>query len=113
MDLYKRKHRGSFLEKSARPPSSEGPLKYESASYFATVNYATNIDSCGEYSLRTWSTFGHWKKKKLRRFLTPLRNLQMQSIHSGFYQWGMIDDNQKKFIPHLAIENDFFFIAHL
>ncbi len=30
------------------------------------------------------------------------------SIHSGFYQWRMIDDNQKMFIPHLAIDNDFF-----
>jgi hypothetical protein len=38
-----------------------------------------NLDSCGEYSLRTWSTFGHFKKKKLRRFLTPLRNLQTRA----------------------------------
>jgi hypothetical protein len=29
------------------------------------ANYAINLDSCGEYSLRTWS------------FLTPLHNLQM------------------------------------
>jgi hypothetical protein len=58
-DLYKRKRRGGFLEKSARPPSSASPLKYESASYFSIANYAINVDSCGEYSLRTWSTFGH------------------------------------------------------
>ncbi len=48
------KHRRGFLEKSARSPSSECPLKYESASYFSTANYAINLDSCGEYSLRIW-----------------------------------------------------------
>ncbi len=53
------KRRGRFLEKSARPPLSESPLKYESASYFSIANYAINLDSCGEYSLRTWSTFDH------------------------------------------------------
>ncbi len=37
-----------FLEKSARPPSSESPLKYESASYFSIVNYAINLDSYRE-----------------------------------------------------------------
>ncbi len=47
-------------------------LKYESASYFSPANYAINLDSCGEYSLRTWSTFGHWKKKKLRRFFNTI-----------------------------------------
>jgi hypothetical protein len=54
MDLYERKRRGGFLEKSARPPSSESPLKYESASYFSTANCAISLDSCGEYSLRIW-----------------------------------------------------------
>ena len=54
MDLYERKCRGGFLEKSARPPSSESHLKYESASYFSTANYAIILDSCGEYSLRIW-----------------------------------------------------------
>ncbi len=43
-----------FLEKSAHSPSSESPLKYESASYFSTANYAINLDSCGEYSLWIW-----------------------------------------------------------
>ncbi len=37
-----------FLEKSARPPSSQSPLKYESASYFSTANYAINLDRCGD-----------------------------------------------------------------
>jgi hypothetical protein len=68
MELYERKRRGGFLEKSARPPSSESPLKYDCASYFSIVNYAINLDSCGEYSLRTWFTFGHGEKKKFRRF---------------------------------------------
>jgi hypothetical protein len=40
--------RGRFLEKSARPPSSENPLKYESAFYFSTANYAIYLDSCGD-----------------------------------------------------------------
>jgi hypothetical protein len=31
-----------------------------------------------------------------------------RSIHSAFYQWRMIDDNQKRFIPHLAIETELF-----
>jgi hypothetical protein len=53
------KRRGGFLEKSANPPSSESPLKYESTSYFSIAIYAINLDSCGEYSLRTWSTFYH------------------------------------------------------
>jgi hypothetical protein len=43
----KKRHSG-FLEKSARPPSSESPLKYESASYFSFANYAVNLDSCGD-----------------------------------------------------------------
>ncbi len=51
---FLKKRRGGFLEKSARPPSSEGPLKYESASYFSIANYANNLDSCGEYSLSIW-----------------------------------------------------------
>jgi len=54
----------SFLKEATRqlfrkirpPPSSESPLKYESASYFSTANYAINLDSCGEYSWRIWIT---------------------------------------------------------
>ena len=40
--------RGGFLEKSARPPSSESPLKYEGASYFSPANYAINLDKAAE-----------------------------------------------------------------
>jgi hypothetical protein len=54
IDLFQRKRHRGFLEKSARSPSSESPLKYERASYFSTANYAINLDSCGEYSLRIW-----------------------------------------------------------
>ncbi len=104
-----RKRRGRFLEKSARPPSSESPLKYESASYFSPANYAINLDSCGEYSMRTWSTFGHWKRGKLRRFFNTIAQFTNAcSIHSAFYQWRMIDDNQKRLISHLAIETELF-----
>jgi len=31
-----------------------------------------------------------------------------QTIYRGFCQWGMMHDNQKMFIPHLAIVSDFF-----
>ncbi len=58
------------------------------------------------------STFGHWKEKILRHFFNTIAQFtNSRSIHSGFYQWEMIDDNKKKFIPHLAIANDFFHSA--
>jgi hypothetical protein len=41
-------HLSGFLEKSARHPWSESPLKDESASYFSIANYAINLDSCGD-----------------------------------------------------------------
>ncbi len=31
-----------------------------------------------------------------------------RSIPSDFYKWKTIEDNQKKFIPPLAIDNEFF-----
>ncbi len=53
------------------------------------------------------------KKKKSRRFFDTIAQItNVRSIHSGFYQWRMIDDNQKMFIPHLVIEM-IFFISHL
>ena len=55
------------------------------------------------------SAFGHWKKKKLRGFFnTIVQFTNARNIHSAFYQWRMIDDNQKMFIPHMAIDIDFF-----
>ena len=36
------------LAKFAHPPSSESPLKHESAYYFSIANYAVNLDSCGD-----------------------------------------------------------------
>jgi hypothetical protein len=48
------------------------------------------------------------KRRNWGVLLTPLRNLQTRSIHSGFYQWRTIDDNQKRFIPHLAIDTELF-----
>jgi hypothetical protein len=32
----------------------------------------------------------------------------MQSIHRGFFKLKMMDDDQKKCIPQLAIETEFF-----
>ncbi len=29
----------------------------------------------------------------------------MRSIHNAFYKWKTMEDNQKKFIPQLAIES--------
>jgi hypothetical protein len=36
------------LGKFTRPPSSESPLKHESAYYFSIANYTVNLDSCGD-----------------------------------------------------------------
>ncbi len=38
------------------PPSSDSPSKYQSASLFFNCQLYNNLDSCGEYSLRTWIT---------------------------------------------------------
>jgi hypothetical protein len=46
------------------------------------------------------------KRRNLGFFLTPLRTLQTRAAFIGPFT------SQKKFIPHLAIENDFF-KAHL
>jgi hypothetical protein len=46
-------------------------------------------------------------------FNTIAQFTKARSIHSAFYQGRMIEDNQKMFIPSLAIENDFCFIAPL
>ena len=67
------------LGKFTRPPSSESPLKHESAYYFSIANYTINLDSCGEYSLRTWLPLAIEKRRNLGGFLTPLRNLQMRA----------------------------------
>ncbi len=138
-----------FLEKSAPSPSCESPLRYESASYFSTANYAINLDSCGEYSLRIWITcfsfipqftiikwaylsfknsippqltiplwslFRLWpvKKEEIQAFFNTsaqYTSTNVRSIHSGFYQCRMIDDNKKRLIPHLAIETELFHSA--
>jgi hypothetical protein len=39
-------------------------------------------------TLRTWSTFSHWKEKKLRRFFNIIAQFtKAPSIYSAFYQW--------------------------
>ncbi len=53
------------------------------------------------------------KLKKLRRFVNTIAQFtNAWSIHSGFYKWKTMDDDQKKFILQLAIDTKFF-IAHL
>jgi hypothetical protein len=52
------------------------------------------------------------EKEELRRFVNTIAQFtNARSIYSGFYQWRMIDDNQKKLFLHLAIDNDFFHSA--
>jgi hypothetical protein len=79
IDLYLQKRRGFFLEKSARPPSSESPLKYESASYFSIANYAINLDSCGDIHCTLGPPLTIENRRNLGVFLTPLRNLQTRA----------------------------------
>ncbi len=57
------------------------------------------------------SAFGLWKKKLWPFFNTIAQFTNARSIHSAFYQWRMIDDNKKRFIPHLAIETELFHSA--
>jgi hypothetical protein len=48
------------------------------------------------------------KKEEIEAFFNTIAQFTCApSIHSGFYL-GMINDNQKRFIPHLAIDNVFF-----
>jgi hypothetical protein len=44
-------------------------------------------------------------------FNTIAQFTNARSIHSAFYQWRMIDDNQKRFTPHLGIETKLFHSA--
>jgi hypothetical protein len=81
IDLYERKRRGGFLEKSARPPSSESPLKYESASYFSTANYAISLDTVAAENIHCalGPPLAIEKRRNRGVFLTPLRNLQTRA----------------------------------
>jgi hypothetical protein len=58
-----------------------------------------------------WSSFRlrQLKKEKIEPFFNTIAQVtNARSIHSGFYKLKMMDDNQKKFIPPLAIDNKFF-----
>jgi hypothetical protein len=51
--------------------------------------------------------------KKLRRFGNTIAQFtNAWSIHRGFYKQKKMDDDQKKLIPQLAVETEFF-MAHL
>jgi hypothetical protein len=61
-----------------------------------------------------WSFLRLWpmKNKEIKEFFNTIEHFtNAHSIHSGFYQRRMIDDNQKIVIPHLAIDIDFFHSA--
>ncbi len=61
-----------------------------------------------------WSLFRLWpvKKEEIETFFNTIEKFTNAcSIHSTFYQWRMIDDNQKRFIPQLAIETELFHSA--
>jgi hypothetical protein len=52
------------------------------------------------------------KKKKYRHFVNTVAQFtNVQSIHSGFYKWKTMDDDQKKFILQLAIDTKCFYCA--
>jgi hypothetical protein len=64
-----------------------------------------------QLTIALWSLFRLWPLKKeeiVAFFNTNAQFTNGRSIHSGFYKRRMIDDNQKMFIPHLALEKDFF-----
>jgi hypothetical protein len=64
--------------------------------------------------LRTWIKSFHWTKNKLRRFANNIAWFtNARSYHHGFYKWKMIDNDQKKFIPQLAIATKFFHCASI
>jgi hypothetical protein len=68
-----------------------------------------NLDSCGDIHC----ALGQLKKEEIEGvFLTPLRILQMRrAFIAAFTSEKTMDDNQKKFIPQLAINTDFFHSA--
>jgi hypothetical protein len=52
------------------------------------------------------------KKEEIEVFFNTIAQFsKARSVQSAFYQWRMIDDNQKRFIPHLAIETELFLSA--
>jgi hypothetical protein len=61
-----------------------------------------------------WSLFRLWpaKKEEIEVFFNIIVQFtNARSVHTTFYQGRMIDDNQKRFIPHLAIETELFHSA--
>jgi hypothetical protein len=70
----------------------------------------STIDKCAMVIVPPLAIEKRWNWGVL--FNTIAQFTKTRSIHCSFYQRRMIDDYQKKFIPHLAIDNDFF-IAHL
>ncbi len=60
------------------------------------------------------SASGNWKKKKLRHFVNTIAQFTNAcSIHSGFYQWKMIDDNKKSLFRIWTLKPNFFHSAYV
>jgi hypothetical protein len=54
----------------------------------------------------------YWQLKKEEIEVNTIAQFtNARSSHSGFYKWKTKDDNHKKFIPHLAIDTEFFHSA--
>jgi hypothetical protein len=61
---------------------------------FLNLQLYNNLDSCGEYSLRTWAV----EKRRIEGvLLTPLRSLQMhRAFIAAFTSEKTMDDSKKK-----------------
>jgi hypothetical protein len=75
-----------FSEQSARPPSSESPLKNESSSYFSIANYAINLDTCGDIHCALGPPLTLKIEETEAFFNTIAQFTNARSIHSAFYQ---------------------------
>jgi hypothetical protein len=71
--------------------------------------YPSAIDKC---AMVFFPPVACEKRKNISIFLnTSAQFTNALSIHSAFYHCRMIDDNQKRFIQHLAIETELFHSA--
>ncbi len=73
---------------------------------FTLVN--AHISASKTLPFRNWQVrnglYSAWEKEKFRRFNTITHFTNARSVHSGFYKRKTMDDDQKKFIPQLAID---------
>jgi hypothetical protein len=75
---------------------------------FFNLQLYNNLNSCGDIHC----ALGQLKKEEIEGvLLTPLRILQMRRAFIAALKVKTMDDNQKKFIPQLAIDTKFFHSA--